>query len=113
MRSISARDRREPLEHSSISLSGTLLIAVTVISIATEGCPSLQGLRIKRHEYLKTSLARTLRDAKAEVQVEVLARDPVNRRADIVASGKCCGGSVAIDITVTSAIISVNEKSAC
>ena len=61
----------------------------------------MQGLRIKRHEYLKTSLAKTLRDAKAEVRFEVLAKDPVNRRADIVATGKCCGASVAIDITVT------------
>ena len=74
-----------------------------------EGCPSLQKYRINRHEYLKRALGASLRCGNADVQLEIFSKTSENRRADILASGRCCGGQVAIDITVT-AVNKVPER---
>ena len=64
-----------------------------------QSCKYLHGLRVKRHEMVKSALARALSDAGAETIMEVPAANNQAHRCDVIARGQICGGNVAIDVS--------------
>ena len=64
-----------------------------------QGCKSVQHVRTKRHQYVKEWLGQAYRQADAKVTNEPLDSTK-KRRADLLISGRFCGGTRAVDITV-------------